>query len=432
VAALLAEWLIVAALVTWRTIGGAAHSPERLLRWLFGELPALRFADLHPWLSLFLGLDNLFLLGGLLLVLATGKWAERARWAVTAWFLFALVLVPVLRDVEIRAHVDEAPGNSRPYLSQTHDGGVVQTELAGAALRHGQNPYRMSFAESSMARTADSDPEGWRATGYDHNPAFDHVPYLPAVLVLGALWSFADVRLLYLALAVAYAWIVARRFRAGPERRLALLLSLCNPLLLPYLVAGRNEVLLLLPLALFGGFASDGKWQKAAWALGAALCFKQFAVAVLPFLLIVRRKDWKELWPIVALPLATCLPFLVWDARAFLEDTVLWSLGGGADAYTVKWTGWGLSVLAYGLNLVEEPRAHNPLGWVALPAQLLALVALGRRVWRKPVPQELLLSSAIFLYVVLFTSRAFAFNYLIVPSLLVLLAWQKERHEPIA
>jgi hypothetical protein len=431
-ARLLAEWLIVAALVTWRTTGGAAHSPERLLRWLFGDLPALRFSELHPWLSLQLGIDNLFLLAGLLLVLAKAAWAERARWAVVLWFLFTLVVLPVLRDVEIRLHVDDAPGNTRPYVSQTHDGGVVQTELAGAALRRGENPYRMSFAGTSMARTADSDAEGWRLTGYDHNPAFDHVPYLPAVLGLAALWRHGDIRILYLALALAYAWLLARRFPPGPERRLALLLAVCNPLLLPYLVAGRNEVLLLLPLVLFGSFASDGRWRAAAWALGAALCFKQFAVAAVPFFVLWRRREWKQLWPVVALPLATCLPFLVWDARAFLEDAVLWSLGGAPDAYPVKWTGWGMSALAYGLNLVEEPRAANPFGWLALPAQLLALLLLGRRVWREPTAQEMLLASGVFLYVMLFTSRAFAFNYLIVPSLLLVLAWRKETHEPLS
>ena len=56
---------------------------------------------------------------------------------------------------------------------------------------------------------------------------------------------------------------------------------------------------------------------------------------------------------------------------------------------------------------------------MALPAQLLALGMLGRRVWHRPAPQEILLASGVFLFVMLFTARAFAFNYLAVPALFV-------------
>jgi hypothetical protein len=376
-ALLLAEWLILTTLVALRTIGGTAHSPERLLRWCCGEMPQLNFPALKPYLSLYLGICNLFLLAGLLLVFAESRWAERARWAVTAWFLFALVIVPVLRDIEIRA----------------------------------------SYAGTAMGRTADSDADGWRSTGYEHNPAFEHVPYLPAVLYLAAATSWLpDIRLFYLLCAFVFALLIARRFPDGPKRRIAVLLALTNPLLLPYLIIGRNEILLLVPLTFFCGFVSDGRWRAAAWSLAAALCIKQFAVAAVPFLVLAHRRP-RDLWPMVALPLLTCLPFLIWDARSFLDDTLWWNLGGGADAYPIKWTGWGLSPLAYGLNLVDSPRGANPFGWVALPAQLLAVVILGRRVRRDPSPREVLLASGVLLFVMLFTSRAFAFSYLAVPML---------------
>jgi hypothetical protein len=419
--ALVIEWLILAALVTWRTIGGTLHSPERLLHWAFGDLPQLRFAELHPWASLQLGLSNLFLLAALLLIFYTTKWAERARWLVTGWFVFALVIIPVLRDVEIRRHIDEAPGNSQPYRSQAHDGGVVQTELAGAALRRGENPYRLDYSQTSMARTADSDAEGWRSTGYERNPAFDHVPYLPAILYLAAIFP-SDIRLLYLIFALIFSLLIARRFADGPARRIAALVAICNPLLLPYLVVGRNEILLLVPLALFCFAVTDERWRAAAIWLGVSLAVKQFAVAAIPFFVLARRQQWKSLWPLVAIPLLTILPFVIWDARAFFDDTVVFNFSG----YPVKWLGWGISPLAYGLNLVENPAGNNPFGWLALPAQLLALLVLGRRVIREPNDQ--LLASGIFLFVMLFCARAFAFNYLAVPALFIALAVHQTRH----
>jgi len=206
----------------------------------------------------------------------------------------------------------------------------------------------------------------------------------------------------------------------------AVLIALLNPLLCPYLVVGRNDVLLLIPLLLFCRFVDAGRWRAAAWALGAALSIKQLAVAAVPFFILARPRP-REIWPVLALPLAACLPFLVWNAGAFLDGAVWWSLGGGAEPYPVKWLGWGLSPLAYGLNLVESPRGANPFGWLALPAQLAALLLLGRRVRR--APHELVLASGVFLFVMLFTSRAFAFNYLVVPALFVAMAWRSP-HEP--
>jgi hypothetical protein len=90
----------------------------------------------------------------------------------------------------------------------------------------------------------------------------------------------------------------------------------------------------------------------------------------------------------------------------------------------IKWSGFGLSPLAYGLGLVDSPAGPNPIGWLALPAAALALLALGRRVVRHPSAREALLASSVLLFVLLFTARAFAYNYLAVPVLLALLAWR--------
>ena len=68
--------------------------------------------------------------------------------------------------------------------------------------------------------------------------------------------------LLTLALAAAPVFAMQPVDRENP--RVAALAAICNPLLLPYLVVGRNEILLLVPLALFCFAVRDERWRAAA------------------------------------------------------------------------------------------------------------------------------------------------------------------------
>jgi hypothetical protein len=429
----LVEALVMAAVVaaTYHDL----HDPARVLAWFFGELPS-RTPRFLPWLALVRGVGNLMLLGVLATVLVRHRAAEWLRRAATAWFVVALVVVPVLAQIELRLHIDEAPGNEAPYRSGTHDGGVLQTEMAVDELLAGRDPYRADYGRPPMSRSRDSDENGWRSFGYAHNPAFDHLPYLPGVLIVSApaqavsraIFHAWDERFLYLAAALGLAAVLGSMVPAGPARRSVWLVTLASPLLLGYLVVGRNDVLVLLPLALFARALLGERWRDAAIWLGVALAMKQFAIFALPFFAIVlhRRGKLRELWPALAIPAAVILPFLLWDARAFVADVLVWNLGGGRDAYPVRWDGYGLSPIAYGLGLVDSPSGPNPLGWLSLPAILAALAALLGWILRDPAeratPVVALIASGVLLFVALATSRFFADNYLAVPFLLIAVA----------
>jgi hypothetical protein len=415
--------------------------PARLLGWIFGELPRGQHDWLRPWLSLVRGITNVLLAAvvATLLVRRAGvsTWIRRVA---AGWMIFACLALPICAHVEVRFRVDEAPGNVRPYVSAFHDGGVAQTEMAARALAAGENPYAVTYDRPPMSRSPDSNPEGWRRLGYPAgNPAYAHVPYPPGGLIVAtatllageAVFGAYDVRFPYLACAIALAAILGSLVPRGSPRRIVWLITLLSPLLREYLILGRNDVLVLVPLAAFGVLFMRQRWRASAIALGVALAMKQFALFALPFwaLVVARRTSWRTAarlgWPAFAIPIAISLPFFVWDPGAFVDDVFLFNVGVGEGAYPVRWDGFGVTPIAYALGLVDSPAGSNPLGWLFFP--IVGGAAAAGWIWvaRSPGPstRRALVAAGVLLYAALFASRFFADNYLAVPSLLWAIAW---------
>src|SRR5207244_3497041 len=114
-------------------------------------------------LSLERGIGNLFLFAVLAAAASRARAAEHLRRVAVGWFVLVVAVVPALAQIEIRHHVDEAPGNLEEYRSSTHDGGVLQTEMAVGLLLAGRDPYGADYARPPMSRARDSDAEGWRS-----------------------------------------------------------------------------------------------------------------------------------------------------------------------------------------------------------------------------------------------------------------------------
>jgi len=201
------------------------------------------------------------------------------------------------------------------------------------------------------------------------------------------------------------------------------LVTLVSPLLGPFVVVGRNDALVLLALAAFAHACARNRPRTASVALGVALTLKQFAIfAVVPFAIaLIRQRGWRAAaraaWPTVALPAIAALPFLIWDPRSFLRDVLLWNLGSGNDAYPVRWDGFGLTPLAYGLGLVDAPSGPNPYGFFLPLAILVGGASIVRWLWGHATPRRVLAASGAWIYIALFASRFFADNYLAIPCL---------------
>ncbi len=331
----------------------------------------------------------------------------------------AAILVPTMLDVGL------AQWHGRPWHG--HDGGVLQTEQATDILLQGKNPYVEDYLESPQAEQ--SRRSGfWRRRG--GNPALYHLPYLPVCFLLPiplrplarAIFGFYDPRMLYLA---AYFGVLACLAALGGSHRRALVaVTALNPLMAPYLVQGRNDVLVLLPLAGMALCLQRGRRAGAFFLWGIACSTKQFAWLFGPFLLFYLVGPWPVtprrvrdgaklcLWAMVPIFLLVG-PFLIWDFGAFWEDTVLFMSGSGEHPYPFGGTpGLGFANLLLYLGLVERlDQPYSFAFWQLLfagPVLLAGALALLKRPdWRVVGG-----FGALFCGMFVFSSRVLHANYL--------------------
>ena len=272
-----------------------------------------------------------------------------------SWALFGavagLVLAPAAFQMWARSH-------ERDSSKFCHDS-VIQFEEAARMLRQGRNPYADDFRGTPL--------DGWR--GFHDNPAIHHFVYPPLLLLIstpleaaGRAAGFYDQRILILLLFGGFVALLLRELRDHPHAVGLVSVIALNPFLAPYVVEGRNDVGMLLGVAAAGAAYARGRTSWGDLWVGVAIAAKTLLLPVLPFLLWARRK---ELGPVAARsigPLAlTCLPFLVWDAGAFVEDVFLAPAGWGSHPFEMRgWGGYGFAnlILVFGVN----PKAAFPFG----------------------------------------------------------------------
>lgn len=146
-------------------------------------------------------------------------------------------------------------------------------------------------------------------------------PYLPALLFLQA--PGVDYRWVALA---AYAALLA----ALPSGRLALL-AFANPLVAWFAASGFND---FVPLALLAWSMRTGR----AWPAWIAVACKQGVLPLLAADALLRRSPRLLLTSLAALAVA-CVPFLLWDAQAFVGSALFAHADKAGEAYGY-WNYW--------------------------------------------------------------------------------------------
>lgn len=321
--------------------------------------------------------------------------------------LALLVGGPVLARVVLR------PRAERP-LEYAHDGGVIQTEAAARLLLRGENPYVADYDHTPLAAVA---VPGIRV----------HYPYLPLSFLLPApLIAAADAagvlfdqRFVHLALYLVGLWLVPRAFRDPGVREVALTLFALNPLVVPFLIVGRNEILVIVLLLASWVALTRERWTVALVLLGLASASKQFAWLAAPFFLVYaavaapRRAFVRALAAGGGAAAALLAPFLLWSPGDFVADTLLFNAGLTAAPYPLGGTpGYGFAMLPALWGWVEDRFAYFPLfPFVLLAAGPLYWVLL-RRLGRRPEAGKVLTYAFVCSFAVFFFSRVFHTNYL--------------------
>jgi hypothetical protein len=268
--------------------------------------------------------------------------------------------------------------------------GALQTELALEYLLEGKNPYTEDYRDTPLASWEwDSGSEG-----VAENPALYHNVYLPFTFVLSLPFyavlkqatGWYDQRIVYLLLFFCAFWPVARH-AAQRERKLGLLILFgLNFFIAPYTAWGGNDSLVMFCLVMSSYLLMQERLGLSALSLGLACASKHTAWLYVPFFVTYvwlrapagdRLRVMRRIYPLVVVPALLILPFVLWDASAFLDDTVLYMSGSAAASYPIRGLGVGSLLLAFGV--IGDKTAYFPFSLLQLGFCLPLLIFLLRR-----------------------------------------------------
>jgi hypothetical protein len=358
---------------------------------------------------------------GLVLV----RWPARRglRLACFALMLVLLGVVPAARYMQATARGD---------VRMAIDGGVLVSDEAVEVLLQGRDPYQASY-DRVLARWR-INVEGRPAT----NPLVRHYPYWPGSLALLAAVEAplrlvgldADPRVLYLLVYCALGlWL--GRWSLRERGHLGVAVAVClNPLLLPYLWQGANDILLVAGMAAAAVALAGRRVVLAGLALGAAMAVK-LLIAPMVVLFVVwvaaeagrgrldRARAWWAAAATVVPAAVTALPFLLWHPGDFLTDAVAYHLGLVADAYPIA--GHGLAAYLLRAGVLHDPFGPSPPWATVLPTAAVMLAGCWW-MWTRPGRRTLLWVSGLVLLGVLLFHRSFMFYYVDIPATALLLA----------
>jgi hypothetical protein len=295
--------------------------------------------------------------------------------------------------------------------------GAYQIQLARNVLMGGVNPYGFDYTGTGLERAPWGQPFP--------NPALHHLDYWPGTIVLPlpiqAAFQFVtgwwDERI-WLLLAGAAVFVLLRWLLPGPSGRVAAVAFFLIPGHSLLAVLGDND-LPMIGLLLAATLAiARRRFLPAAIFIGLAIATKQTALIAVPVLVAfsfatgLHRRSLPRYAGLAALAvLALVLPFLVWNAAAFVRDTVLYNVGSGAEAYPIQ--GIGLSIWLLHAGIIHGPRDGFPFLLIQLPLVAAAWVLGWRWLRHHQRAGDAILWMGLAFFVFLFTNRFAQPTYLL-------------------
>jgi hypothetical protein len=323
-----------------------------------------------------------------------------------------VVVVPTLSGMLARR-------STGPWL-YVHDG-AIQIEESVKFLLSGKNPYAEDYLETPMAQWDYAFPPP------EVNPALYHNAYLPFVFIFSApfyaattwLTGWYDQRMVYLLLFAGGSWLYMRHAKSATRRLSLLAIFGLNFFGISYVVWGGNDVFVFFWLLSTTYLLDKGRITLAAVCLGLACASKQTAWLFVPFFLTyvwsAERQEglWRflrKVYPVVLVPLLVILPFLLWDATSFIDDTYLYLTGRTAFSYPI--TGLGFGNLLLELGIVKDKDAFFPFVLFQVSTCVPLLVLLLKRQWGQRSVRRCWQGYGLLLLFFTFFSRFFADFYL--------------------
>jgi hypothetical protein len=287
---------------------------------------------------------------------------------------------------------------------------AYQTQLAGDFLLKGIDPYGADYGGAGLAAApwGESFP----------SPALHHLVTWPGQFLLPLplqsvsklLLGWWDERV-FLLLAAAAVWLLLGALLPGMPGRMAATAFFLVPGHSLLAVLGDNDlpVVALLLTALL--LAQQRRFLLMGLLLGCAVATKQHALLAVPLVVVWAAARGVPMRTIAraaltgaAAVVALLVPFVLWDAAAFIRDTVGFLIGSGTDAYPIN--GFGLSAMLLSAGVIHGPRDPFPFALL----EILAAVAVWTAGWRW-LRRGSSLSDVLILLGLVFTSVLFVSRY---------------------
>jgi uncharacterized membrane protein len=349
--------------------------------------------------------------------------------------LFCCIVVfsvgyPLLSNILIR-HI------SVNYLF-IHDG-ALQTEIATRFLLKGKNPYATSYFNTPLAQWTYTESKYSGLT----NPALYHYTYLPFVLLTSAvghvsqkfLLGWEDLRFTLFVEYLGILLVVWKLTKNIKERFLYLTLYALNPLVVHFLLEGRNDTASFLYILVSAFFLYRKNLKTSAIFLAFGMAFKQTLWLALPFFLCyvfyksgIKNKFRSYFISFIITAGLIILPFIIWDPKNFIDSTIGYLSGTAIHSYPIN--GIGFAQILLWAKLIPNSHAYYPF-WIFqfLTSGALMLFFL-KMLKNKPRISYIFLFFSITNLVFIFFSRVFSDSYitLIFLTLITAILFYKKRN----
>lgn len=383
---------------------------------------------LAPWFAptqAAMWLSPLAILGALIILMLdkdeNGKWTFIIILIVTTGLLISLTGDQSQRWIE---------GNNGLPLQD----GAIQTTAAAKFLWQGKNPYTTDYRDTQIGQFSSA---AYASRGETGNAAWDHYAYPPGLIVLSAplvkiseaMGFDYDGRWLTVFGLLLTVWGLTWR-RKWPEKSIIVLLTVGNPLISLFAVAGYNDVLMAAAVTGAGLAWLRGRPGLSGVLVAVAATIKQTAW---PFLLLwlgliifskfdqqQKRRVFKRAFGGAALVASlVVIPFIIWNPAAIWDDVIMYVSGNAAGVYAFS----GATLLKY-FRLTDLA----PTPWAAFPVSFFqAIIGLPLLTWAfmkirsQPAVAIWWLTGAVVSLGIYLCSRSFPYNYA-GPIILVILA----------
>lgn len=344
-----------------------------------------------------------------------GKYASRA----SSYLLWSIIII-VLVGVSVTAMVDRH--NVAPVWG-THDI-ILQQEAAMRYFVTGKNPYKETYFGTPV-QDFHYDELGKPAP----NPALYHFvmpPWyllfpLPFYYVANHTVGFFDGRMPLLFSMTGILIILRKWFQNKSLGEIAIIITALSPATVNYFIEGRSDIFAFFWLIFALFLLTKRKFFWSGVLMGLALLSKQTTWFAFPFYGVMLWKELKNtkktmmyMFITFSTSIIITLPFLLWDAKSFIESVVLYLSAGGPTGYPVS--GYGFSMILYSLGIIKDLHQYYPFMLWQLGVSIPILIIALKWLLQKPLWSRWFIGYGVFLFAIWYFSRYFNNSHIAIIS----------------